>query len=264
MADIGMVGVPGEKSIQPFLDGGHPEQSELGTGYAGTVGAEAPGSFGSREDGSEAQEGPGGSDGAEVPEGSKPGGSGREERVRRLYEERYLPMCRLAAMLLDDPSAAEDVVQDAFARIYSSWWRIRKVEAAPAYLRTTVVNLCTSRLRRKKLQFDSERVITAEMRTDSRLVTDGGRDSGLPYSPNGLAGKNESEDAVEMMWVARAVSGLPPRQKAVTVLRYWADLPESEIAAALGCSVGTVKSQLAKARKTLAGLLDEHSGVGSP
>ena len=55
-----------------------------------------------------------------------------------------------------------------------------------------------------------------------------------------------------------AVRALPPRQRAAVVLFYFADLPETEVAATLGCSVGTVKSQLAKARAALArGLGDE-------
>ena len=55
--------------------------------------------------------------------------------------------------------------------------------------------------------------------------------------------------------VSDAVRRLPHRQRAAVVLRYYEDLPEAEIAAALGCSVGTVKSQLAKARAALARVL---------
>ena len=186
----------------------------------------------------------------------------REDQVRELFEERYIPLCRLAAMLLDDGSSAEEVVQEAFVRLYSSWWRIRKVEAGPAYLRTIVVNLCRSRLRHKRVQFNAERVMVASMHTDSRLAADGGNGSAGRFAPPGgeYAGKDESEGVVDMMQVASAVSALPPRQKAITILRYWDDLPESEIAALLGCSVGTVKSQLSKARGTLAGLLEEEPG----
>ncbi|MHB8263048.1 MAG: SigE family RNA polymerase sigma factor [Acidimicrobiales bacterium] len=190
-----------------------------------------------------------------------PGETRRAEQVRKLFEERYIPLCRLAAMLLDDASLAEEVVQEAFVRLYSSWWRIRKVEAAPAYLRTIVVNLCRSRLRRKRVQFDAERAMMAGMRTGSRVLADGGNDvGGLALSGSEYAGRDESEDVVDMVQVARAVSALPPRQKAITVLRYWADLPESEIAAVLGCSVGTVKSQLAKSRGKLARLLADPAG----
>ena len=186
----------------------------------------------------------------------------REDQIRKLFEERYIPLCRLAAMLLDDASSAEEVVQEAFVRLYSSWWRIRKFEAAPAYLRTIVMNLCRSRLRHKRVQFNAERVMVADMHTDSRLAADGENSgAGRSVSPGGeYAGRDESEGVADMMQVANAVSALPPRQKAVTVLRYWDDLPESEIATVLGCSVGTVKSQLSKARGTLAGLLEEEPG----
>jgi len=59
--------------------------------------------------------------------------------------------------------------------------------------------------------------------------------------------------------VLAAVRKLPPRQRATVVLNYFADLPEAEVAATLGVSVGTVKSQLAKARRTLAVTLKEQS-----
>ena len=60
-----------------------------------------------------------------------------------------------------------------------------------------------------------------------------------------------------------AVRALPPRQRAAVALFYYADLPESEVASTLGCSIGTVKSQLAKARATLARRLGEEP-EGSP
>ncbi len=183
--------------------------------------------------------------------------SERDEQIRWLFGERYTPMCRLAALLLDDPSSAEEVVQEAFARVFSSWWRIRKVEAAPAYLRTTVVNLCNTRLRRRRLQFDADRMLAAEIQVKSRISGAGSDYGGNPHTGD-HSGADESEEVVAMIQVARAVGALPPRQKSVIVLRYWADLPESEIAAVMHCSAGTVKSQLAKARATLARLLEDN------
>jgi DNA-directed RNA polymerase specialized sigma24 family protein len=56
------------------------------------------------------------------------------------------------------------------------------------------------------------------------------------------------------------VRKLPPRQRDAVVLRYYEDLPEAEIARVLGCAVGTVKSQLSKARATLAAAMEEKSG----
>jgi RNA polymerase sigma factor (sigma-70 family) len=65
-------------------------------------------------------------------------------------------------------------------------------------------------------------------------------------------GRTPVDGAVDADPVLRAVRALPPRQRAVVALRYYADLSEDEIAATLGCAAGTVKSQLAKAKATLA------------
>jgi RNA polymerase sigma factor (sigma-70 family) len=61
------------------------------------------------------------------------------------------------------------------------------------------------------------------------------------------------------MMLVEHVRRLPPRQRDAVILRYYEDLPEAEIARTLGCAVGTVKSQLAKARATLARALEESS-----
>ena len=75
--------------------------------------------------------------------------AGRDEQVAALFDEHYAGLCRLATLLLDDRGAAEEVVQEAFLRTYSGWWRIRHPERARAYLRAAVVNQCRSRGRRR-------------------------------------------------------------------------------------------------------------------
>jgi len=152
----------------------------------------------------------------------------REDLLEAVFAEHYGGFCRLATLLLGDGSGAEEVVQEAFLRTFSSWWRVRQPERAQWYVRAAVVNLCRSRLRRRGTE-------EAGNRASWRDPTDW------------------SDDAVEdALVVLEAVRTLPPRQRETVVLRYYEDLSERDVATVLGCSVGTVKSQLARARASLA------------
>jgi RNA polymerase sigma-70 factor (sigma-E family) len=150
----------------------------------------------------------------------------REERIQALFEAHYPGLCRLASLIVGDRVQAEEVVMDAFLRTFASWRRIRDLDRVEAYLRRAVVNISRSRLRRR--------------RTEERPA-------GAPASRGSWDPDRREGDRV----VQEAVLRLPHRQRAAVVLRYYEDLPEADIAHALGCSVGTVKSQLAKARATL-------------
>ena len=83
------------------------------------------------------------------------GGTRRPERrdrdavVDELFRREYVAMVGLAVLLVDNPSTAEEVVQEAFARLLGGWRRVRDAEALEAYLRKSVVNGCRSRLRRR-------------------------------------------------------------------------------------------------------------------
>ena len=123
------------------------------------------------------------------------------------------------------------MVQEAFLRTFSSWWRLRQPDRAQWYVRAAVVNLCRSRLRRR-----------------------GSEEAGNRASWRDPA--EWSDEAVDdALVILEAVRTLPPRQRETVVLRYYQDLSERDVATLLGCSVGTVKSQLARARVTLAAAL---------
>jgi RNA polymerase sigma-70 factor (sigma-E family) len=156
-----------------------------------------------------------------------------EDRVADLFDLHYLPLCRLAGLLLGDAALAEDVVQDAFLRTFSGWWRLRDPDKAERYLRRSVVNLCRSKFRHRD----------AEHRGNA-LVALGELGAG-PWS-------RDNDDQETVVVVLEAVRGLPPRQRMSIVLRYYLDLPEAEVAVLMGCSTGTVKSQVAKAKLALA------------
>lgn len=122
---------------------------------------------------------------------------------------------------------ADDVVQGALERVFAAWPRVRKDGNPFGYARTTMVRLLISEERRPWRR----REVLAEP-PDSAVHGDGS-DAGLRL------------DLVE------AMRSLPPRQRAVVLLRYVEDLPVSDVADALGCTEGTVKSQAHRAMATL-------------
>lgn len=155
--------------------------------------------------------------------------------VERLFREQRLPMIRLALLLVDDRETAEDVVQDAFAALHRRWHALDAPAAAVGYLRTCVVNGSRSVLRRR-------RTVRAHPWPEAAGWTSDDADSGVLL-------------AEEHREVLTALRELPARQREVIVLRYWAELPEAEIAAALGISVGAVKSSASRGREAIAAML---------
>lgn len=144
---------------------------------------------------------------------------------------RHVPAAnRLAFLLTQDRAQAEDLVHDAFVRCVGRFGHLRAHEAFNAYLRRTIVNLHTSRLRRVRVEREW---LSMESGRVERAAT-----SGLPD----VAGRED-------MW--RRLATLPPRQRAVLVLRYYEDLSERETADALRCSVAAVKSLTARATTAL-------------
>jgi RNA polymerase sigma-70 factor (sigma-E family) len=144
---------------------------------------------------------------------------------------RHVPAAnRLAFLLTGDRSQTEDLVHDAFVRCVGRFGHLRAHEAFDAYLRRTIVNLHTSRLRRVRVE---RQWLSKEAGRVERTSM-----SGLP-----------DVAAREDMW--RQLQTLPSRQRAVLVLRYYEDLSERETADALRCSVAAVKSLTARATSAL-------------
>jgi RNA polymerase sigma-70 factor (sigma-E family) len=147
----------------------------------------------------------------------------REAALARLFELHYSAMLRLAVLLgADDP---ENVVAEAYYQLYRKWRRLRETEAAEAYLRSTVCNLARMRIRhlqvaRKHVENPPDDIIasaesTALLHDDQRVLI-------------------------------AALRQLPARQREALVLRQWLGLKESEIAAAMGISCGSVKTHTAR------------------
>lgn len=161
----------------------------------------------------------------------------RDEAIASLFDAHYHHLWRLATLLLGDPHQGEEAVQDAFVHTYAGWLRIRHPERAEHYLRAAVVNQCRTRGRKG---WRAERVHAIVAST-------------LPKES-----APDAQDALgDALNVLAAVRALPDRQREAVVLTYYADLKLEDVARALGCSVGTVKSQLSKARATLARRLED-------
>lgn len=151
--------------------------------------------------------------------------------IELLFRQRYTQLCRLAALIVGDRDLAEQVVMQAFTDTFAARGRLNDPDRVEAYLRRAVVNEARTLLRRRAGEWRVNAV--AHARARSELVV-------------------SAESRWELEPVARAVQALPDRQRVTVLLRYYADLSEAQIADALGCSVGTVKSNLFKARGSLA------------
>lgn len=138
---------------------------------------------------------------------------------------------RTAYLLVGEHGLAEDLTQSALAKTYASWSKVRSLEAAPAYARTVLVNTAASWFRKRGWR--NER--------PTEHLPESGYDADLSARPT----------------VVAALAQLPPRQRAVVVLRYYEDLGVTEVASALGITEGTVKSQTSDALGKLRTLLGE-------
>jgi len=145
----------------------------------------------------------------------------REREFTEFFAARAPALRRTAYVVVRDWHVAEDLTQQALAKLYVAWPRVRE-DTRMAYARRVVVNECLSHLRRHRPETPTETV-------PDRAVHDPvGRDD-----------------------VGQAIAVLPPRQRAIVALRFFEDLPVSEVGRLLGIADGTVKSQTNRALVTL-------------
>jgi RNA polymerase sigma-70 factor (sigma-E family) len=140
---------------------------------------------------------------------------------------------RAAYLLCGDSHGADDIVQETLTKLYSRWPRISHVENIDAYVNTMLV-----------------RVFLDERRRGWWKV------ALLDWLPERAAGTPPAGQVEEQSVVRTALMSLPPRQRAVVVLRFLCDQPVKEVAQVLGCSEGTVKSQSAHALDRLRLIFD--------
>ena len=149
--------------------------------------------------------------------------------VTVLYHGHYRSLVRLAALLVQDAGAAEALVQDCFVAMHSSWRRLNDTDRGLAYLHRAVVTRSRSALRQRV--------------TGDRI---------LPASAPDIPGTSPAAlTEPERSVLASALQALAPRQREALVLRYYAGLPEAQIASAMRISPGAVKSHTRQAMSSL-------------
>ncbi len=162
--------------------------------------------------------------GANVAEGkrSEPGG------LTELYVRHAPAAVRSAFLITGDAELARDIAQEAFIRVAGRFRHLRFPDAFDAYLRRTIVNLCTSHFRHQRVERD---YVARESTRHASTV--------------------EGPDLGAADELRRALRSLPVRQRAAIVLRYYEDLPEERVAEIMRCSVPAARSLVARGMETL-------------
>lgn len=174
----------------------------------------------------------------EVADGS-PASAERRELLVALFETEGEALVRLARIFTDDRNAAEDLVQEAFIRLFRSVGRIADQGRSAAYLRSIVLNLCRDHNRRGLLSL--RHIETAEPASS-------------PSGPDDQVVRRESQAEV-----IDALHELSLRQRECLVLRFYFDLSEREIADALGISANSVKTHCRRGLSTMRASIGELS-----
>src|ERR1700722_19437403 len=164
----------------------------------------------------------------------------RHQSQPRIDFERFVgesaePLLRSAYLITWDFAEAEDLVQECLFKVARRWPRVKKMERPVAYARTVLVHLAIDERKRR-----SQR--RSELGPEATGLLEAHHDDGA------MSILGRVETSTDLLGVLRE---LPPRQRAALVLRYFDDLSEAEVAAVMGCSVGTVKSTTSRALRRL-------------
>ncbi|MGC5030922.1 SigE family RNA polymerase sigma factor [Micromonospora sp. DT229] len=160
-----------------------------------------------------------------------------EERFREFVLQQWGPLTRTAYLLTGDRGVAEDLVQSALEKTHRRWGRILRKDAPGAYVRRAMINTAVSWRRRR-------RTIEVPLLDADTIAT-----------PDAY---QHAENRHQLLGALRR---LPPRMRAVLVLRYFEDLSEADIARLLDCSTGTVKSQASRGLARLRADLEPPSTI---
>ena len=150
-----------------------------------------------------------------------------EDGFDGLFRREFAPICRTAYLIVGDWEVAREITQDAFVKALRHWRRVSGLDRPGAWVRRVAIR-------------DAVRARRKESRQRTAIPADASTD--LDH---------------DMVDVQRALLELPGRQRAAVVLHYLDDRPVAEVAALLGCSEGTVKTHLARARIALGARLGE-------
>lgn len=185
----------------------------------------------------------GGDPAGDSPAGPDLEGLDADSAVTELFDAQHTRMLRVAAVLLGDRAAAEDVVQEAFLGLHQSWGRVRDKGQAVGYLHRSVVNGARSLLRRRTLAQRLHLTGPGPLASAEAVAL-----AGVPDGP-----------------VVAALRALPRREREVVLFRHYLDLSERQTAEALGLRPGSVKAYGSRGLATLRAVLGEleHRESGS-
>jgi RNA polymerase sigma-70 factor (sigma-E family) len=154
--------------------------------------------------------------------------------ITAMYDTEYRSLVRMSAVLLGDVASAEEIVQDSFIATRAAWRGLRDIDKGVNYLRRTVMNRSRSLLRH-------------------RVVVDKHTPASEPDMPSA---EQAAIAALQRAAVVAALRTLPTRQREALVLRFYLDLSEEQVAAAMQISQGAVKSHTARGKAALRSLLE--------
>jgi RNA polymerase sigma-70 factor (sigma-E family) len=160
--------------------------------------------------------------------------AGDEREFREYVSGRQASLYKAALLMTCHPQQAEDLVQVTLAKLAQRWRRVREVEHIDAYVRRAMYHQQVSWWRRR-----------------------GGREHPTESPPERAAPGDLAEAMALRLTLAQALQRLSARQRSAVVLRYYADLPEAEVARAMNCSVGAVRSHTGRALTKLRALCPE-------
>jgi RNA polymerase sigma-70 factor (sigma-E family) len=160
-----------------------------------------------------------------------------DEEVTAFVRAAYGRLLRTAYLLCGDRGQAEDLVQTTLAKTVVAWSRLQRAEGVNHYVQRVLINtFLSARRRRSWWELPVDRLFEGRARDQYTAV--------------------EQRD-----WLRRALDGLPARQRAAVVLRFYEDLSEQDAAQVLGCSVGTVKSLSSRGLRSLRQRYAEANGT---
>ncbi len=150
-----------------------------------------------------------------------------EAEFAEFMRGRWSALVRLGYGLTGDERLAEDLARAALAKAYASWPRVLRADDPDVYLRRIILNASLGKVRRRRVR--------------ERRTGDGSK-------PGTAQAAQVDHDRPALV---TALMRLPASQRSVVLLRYWMDMTEAQVAAVLGCSVGSVRSQASRALANL-------------
>jgi RNA polymerase sigma-70 factor (sigma-E family) len=163
-----------------------------------------------------------------------PAATEADRALTAMYDAEYRSLVRMSAVMLGDVGSAEEVVQESFIAVHAAWRGLRDIDKAVHYLRRSVLNRSRSVLRH-------------------RAVVD--RYASRP-EPDAPSAEQAAITRLERSAVVSALRSLPDRQREALVLRFYLDLSEEQVAAAMNISTGAVKSHTSRGKAALRSVLE--------